>query len=263
MALSNAASALNPAELLKFAGTTLTQFWYLVRTRAPLAVLTAYVRTSLGDPLAKLRHRARLEEFRASTGGMRFSNDWFTSNIPSWLLTFDECGLAARPRIDALEIGCFEGRSSLFLVTTFPQIRITCVDLWGGSKEIEHHGARSSGEENFDANLAPYMDRITKRKGTSMSYFHNTTERSAFDLIYVDGSHYCDDVMVDALRSFELLKVGGILIFDDYLWRYYRRPTDNPAGPINAFLKLKKGCYRIVRVYWQLVLVKTAEADER
>lgn len=39
-----------------------------------------------------------------------------------------------------------------------------------------------------------------------------------FDFIYVDGLHLSQDVLYDALLSFDLLKVGGILIFDDYLW---------------------------------------------
>ena len=39
-----------------------------------------------------------------------------------------------------------------------------------------------------------------------------------FDLIYIDGSHQASDVLVDAIMSFELLKLGGVMIFDDYIW---------------------------------------------
>lgn len=43
--------------------------------------------------------------------------------------------------------------------------------------------------------------------------------RQRFDLVYIDGSHYSHDVLSDAVLSFPLLKVGGHMLFDDYLWR--------------------------------------------
>ena len=52
----------------------------------------------------------------------------------------------------------------------------------------------------------------------------NSSERAAelveagrsFDLIYIDGSHRRDDVMVDSLLAWSLLREGGFIIFDDY-----------------------------------------------
>tara|TARA_R110002110_G_scaffold119309_2_gene293735 strand:+ start:19812 stop:20003 length:192 start_codon:yes stop_codon:yes gene_type:complete len=59
-------------------------------------------------------------------------------------------------------------------------------------------------------------------------------------LTYVNGSHHKNDVIIDAVKCFEMLKVGGIMIFDDYFWQYYPDAIDNPAGAINTFLRLKK-----------------------
>ena len=47
------------------------------------------------------------------------------------------------------------------------------------------------------------------------------------------------------------------MIFDDYLWRYYPRRADNPAAAINAFLRLKQGCFELALVNWQVVIRKT------
>jgi predicted O-methyltransferase YrrM len=80
--------------------------------------------------------------------------------------------------------------------------------------------------------------------------------KNSFDLIYIDGSHHTDDVIVDAIKGFELLKVGGIMIFDDYFWGYYNKPIDNPAGAVNAFLRLKEGAFEIECIYRQLILKK-------
>ena len=40
-------------------------------------------------------------------------------------------------------------------------------------------------------------------------------ERS-FDIIYVDGSHDQDQVMIDAIMAYKLLDYGGFICFDDY-----------------------------------------------
>ena len=44
------------------------------------------------------------------------------------------------------------------------------------------------------------------------------TGEAPFDLIYIDGSHTAADVLTDAVLAFQLLRVGGVMIFDDYLW---------------------------------------------
>jgi predicted O-methyltransferase YrrM len=38
---------------------------------------------------------------------------------------------------------------------------------------------------------------------------------ASFDLIYIDGSHFFEDVFVDAYFSAKLLRVGGTMLFDD------------------------------------------------
>ena len=40
--------------------------------------------------------------------------------------------------------------------------------------------------------------------------------KNSIDLIYIDGSHEADNVLLDGLLSYKLLKEGGIMIFDDY-----------------------------------------------
>lgn len=77
----------------------------------------------------------------------------------------------------------------------------------------------------------------------------------------MDGSHFADDVLVDALRCFALLKVGGVMIFDDYLSIAYRNWRANPALAINTFLRLKRKYIRLVSVYGQLAVIKTASED--
>jgi hypothetical protein len=55
-----------------------------------------------------------------------------------------------------------------------------------------------------------------------------------------------------------MLKPGGVMFFDDYFWRHYPKAIDNPAAAINAFLRLKQGEYKIVRIYSQVVIEKVS-----
>jgi hypothetical protein len=54
-------------------------------------------------------------------------------------------------------------------------------------------------------------------------------EKQEFDVIYVDGSHFADDVLTDGITAWRLLKKDGVLIFEDLTWRYYPRAQENPG----------------------------------
>lgn len=199
-------------------------------------------------------HRRRFQEAMRSG---RFSDDWFCGNIPYWLAAFHRYGLCDRP-LRVLEIGSWEGLSSRFILDTLTQAHLTCVDTWQGADEHRYRPLPHI-EANFDANLAVHAQRLAKFKGTSLAFFGEQHKRAQFDLVYIDGSHHCDDVIVDAVKGFEQLKVGGVMILDDYLWRFYPNRNDNPAAAINAFLRLKAGCYELFMVYAQVILRKTAD----
>ena len=250
---------LHPIKLLRCGKNLFYGVRFLIKTHAPLAVVLTYISDKILERESISRYRTAQSDFKASLSSFSFSSDWFSEKIPFWLLTFDEYNFQTKPKIKALEIGSWEGCSSLFLLKTLPNVELTCVDLWKGSQELKDAGAHETGESNFDLNLSDYKDRLAKFKGTSFSYFSTHPDRNKFDFIYVDGSHYFVNVVIDAIKSFEQLKVGGIVIFDDYFWRYYPRAIDNPAGAINMFLRFKKGSYKVVHVYEQIIIEKTAD----
>jgi predicted O-methyltransferase YrrM len=237
---------------------------FLVRTDAQSAVFLRYLVSALRDGHKLAAYGPPLAAFRERMQSLRHSNDWFTHHIPQWLSVFEEYSLRDKTKVEVLEIGSWEGLSSYFILDSLRNAELTCVDTWQGADEHTSGYAAteqvlSAIESTFDSNLAPFGTRLTKYRGTSFSFFNEHTETGKFDLIYVDGSHHCDDVIVDAVKCFQMLKIGGLMIFDDYLWRWYPRAIDNPAAAINAFLRLKKGSYRLVRVYAQLVIEKTKD----
>jgi len=240
-----------------FSMSTLGKALHLWRNNATFGVVASYVAASCARHFRKKKHAEHVVMLRKFASDNAFTNDWFTANIPYWLDIFQGAGLTKRP-IRALEIGSFEGLSACFILQQLPQARLTCVDTWDGSDE--HSGlAFDSIEKAFDRHVQPWQDRVTKKKMTSLRCLSNLDGGEKFDLIYVDGSHHGDDVMVDLVLSFEHLKVGGVMIMDDYLWRYYPRSAEDPARAINSFLRLCEGRHKLLMAYRQVAIVKTAE----
>jgi predicted O-methyltransferase YrrM len=161
--------------------------------------------------------------------------DWFTHHIPTWNKWL--VGYVGRPRIRALEVGSLEGRSAIWLLTnvlTGEESRLTCCDPWQ-EKNRWLEDSMETIERRFDHNLHPFVDRVTKLKAHSLDGLIGLAGAGErFDIIYIDGDHYGPQVLTDAVLAFSLLCVGGVLIFDDYLWK-----ADNvevfPKEAIDAF----------------------------
>lgn len=253
--------ALGPFTNLKYCKDVMNDLIYLHKTHANKANFVSLITWAFHMPKLREAYKPVISQFSVEKQQLNLSNDWFSKNIPFWVSVFDEYKFQEKEKIEALEIGSWEGLSSYFILHYLKKAVLTCVDTWEGADEHQSGDAASlevlsNVENTFDTNLAKYQQRLTKYKGTSYSYFGKNFERNKFDLIYVDGSHHCDDVIIDAIKSFEMLKIGGILIFDDYLWQYYANPIDNPASAIHSFLKLKNGSYKILRTYYQLIILK-------
>lgn len=239
---------------IRWAARTLAFLLWIGRARP--AVFLHYITDSVrfsrvkrGTPAVAANHvaevRAEFEE-RASQG--EFKEPWFDGNVVPWCVTFSRVFHHADP-VEILEIGSWEGRSTLFFLTYFPQAHLTAVDTWVGGYEYQYNATGNLGdlEARFDKNLASCASRLTKRKGSSLSVLPKLLdEEREFDMIYVDGSHLADDVLTDGINAWRLLKRGGVMIFDDVLAPFYPRARANPVWAINLFLKYYKGDYKIL-----------------
>jgi glycosyltransferase involved in cell wall biosynthesis/predicted O-methyltransferase YrrM len=198
----------------------------------------------------------------------QFTADWFSHCIPVW----DQLiGGVRATRI--LEIGSFEGRSTCYLIENCSKtepIEIYCVDTWEGGVEHDKNAMREI-EQRFDHNVtlakqrASHAASVTKLKKSSTQALAEIIARreAPFDLIYVDGSHQAPDVLADAVLAFQLLRVGGIMIFDDYLWRLEpdgrQDPLNMPKPAIDSFINIFQRKLRIISglPIWQLYIEKT------
>ena len=179
----------------------------------------------------------------------RFTEDWFTQNIPVWHWMFQR--FKGRENLRYLEIGVFEGRSALWMlenVLTHPTAKLTAVDIFFDDLE-----------ERFRENLkkSGSQGKVNILKGTSQERLRQLPQDS-FDIIYIDGSHHAKHVFLDAALSWDLLKDGGLLIFDDYELAPRKVPADlRPKLPIDAFLMAFGEELELVHKGWQVAVRKT------
>ena len=170
-----------------------------------------------------------------------------TKNYPNWfqLTAIDYFQLMLknfkdRENLNFLQIGVYTGDCSRWLlnnVLTKQSSTLTDVDTWEGSNEAIYKQMDFLDVENvYDEKVSKY-NNVIKYKGTSESFL-TTVKQDSFDFIYIDGDHTADAVYQDALLSFKALKVGGIMAFDDYLWKNDPECTKlEPKIGIDKFLQ--------------------------
>lgn len=208
----------------------------------------------------------------------QFTNQWFNGSArPLW-----EDWL---PRIKPqriLEIGAYEGASACWLIEHLgvqQSLELHCIDTWQGGIEHQPGGTAaadmSAVEQRFHHNLKIALQGLNDLPHKTAVHVHKTSsvegmarllasgQRGSFDFIYIDGSHQAPDVLADAVLAFHLLRVGGVLAFDDYLWA-----EDLPGGPdplrcpkpaIDAFVNLHFRKLRVLVTGLQLLAQKVSE----
>lgn len=190
-----------------------------------------------------------------------YTRDWFGNNVPVWTRLL--APLAGRPGVRALEIGCFEGRATCWLldnVLTGVDARIDCVDTFEGSDEYASMDVSMDGvRERFEANVAPWRDRVEIHVGPSADVLRRLDRH--YEFVYVDASHAAADVIADAVLAWPLLAAGGVMVFDDYAWDWFARPERNPRLAVDAFRACYAGHYTLLHVGYQVAVRKLPAYD--
>jgi len=109
-----------------------------------------------------------------------------------------------------LEIGCFEGLSSVFFADNLinhQNSTLICVDPFLAIENNDHKNLLLGDQEkNFDYNIkiCNNPEKIVVKKITSDKFFEDNDMK--YDLIYIDGSHECSQINKDMENSFKVLK---------------------------------------------------------
>lgn len=184
-------------------------------------------------------------------------------------------GFLTGSKIDlCLEIGCFEGRVSNYIVENLLSEtgKLICVDplsdqyLNGDLSDEEEH-RNNSDWSYFSDQYNRFVKNVSENLGGKIELVRDLSKNAfpdlikkyegKFDLIYIDGDHRAMPVYVDAVNSFALCKVGGYILFDDYLWNVEGgTPDDEPKKGVDMFLNEYRGKYEIVAMGYQVMIRK-------
>jgi predicted O-methyltransferase YrrM len=183
----------------------------------------------------------------------KYSQVWFlTSEIRQRILQFIDTS-----KINTiLEIGCFEGLSSVFFADNLlnnTNSRLTCVDPFLNIDNNDHLIFLTNNEENnFDYNIkhCNNSNKIEVKKITSDTFFETNTR--TFNFIYIDGCHECDFIKRDMENSFKVLEKGGIMWMDDY----GGGDGIKIKNTMNTFLDTYNGLYDVIHIGYQLAIRK-------
>jgi hypothetical protein len=164
-----------------------------------------------------------------------------------------------QPNLRFLQLGAYTGDASVWLcenILTGEGSLLRDVDTWQGSDEREHK--KIDFNEVFNTYLSRTVDIPALHYSMTTKQFFTNTKLGDYDFIYIDANHTADAVASDAEYSWELLKRGGILAFDDYMWGQDLKPELTPRPAIDNFLEFHEGEYTVLTKDYQVWIRKNA-----
>jgi predicted O-methyltransferase YrrM len=164
--------------------------------------------------------------------------------------------------IKILEIGVYKGEAMEKFAEVFLESNKDAeyygIDTWEGSpeyveidfKEIEK-AALGRKEASSRKNNIHFI-----KKESVIALPELVIKNLMFDIIFIDASHTAKDVLYDSTLAVKLLNVGGIVIFDDYLWQKLEPIIFTPKPAIDSILNIFKDQLNILYMGYQVIAKK-------
>jgi predicted O-methyltransferase YrrM len=164
--------------------------------------------------------------------------------------------------INILEIGSYEGLSSVFFADNFLEregSRLTCVDPFLRISNNDHaQYLQNNQEKHFDINITRCnnSEKIKVFKITSDEFFENNEKK--YNIIYIDGCHEPEFISRDLENGFKCLEVNGIMWMNDY-----GKTIIAVKKTINKFLIKHRGEYVTIHQGYQIAIQKIEIVKEK
>jgi hypothetical protein len=152
--------------------------------------------------------------------------------------------LLAAPRAGVCaEIGVWAGGFSRRIVQLRKPSELHLIDPWQfvpSLPERMYGGSVASSQSYMDNLMASVVERFASNPSVKI---HRSTSLEAvrhfhdcyFDWIYLDGDHSYEAVLADLNAWFPKVKIGGLIVCDDYTWVDESR-TRSVKNAVHAFL---------------------------
>lgn len=183
---------------------------------------------------------------------VRWFDDFAKKNFEEHVLP-----LAGMP-INYLELGVFQGRSLLWMaqhVLTHADSRAIGVDPWDPAymrKADEMESSFAFAKKS----LRPWKNKVRLFRQTSSGFLRDSAfSRHTFDVIYIDGDHSPASVLEDSVLCWPLLKLGGLIIWDDYAAR-----SQSVKTVVKLISRIYGDCWHTLFSNYQFGVRKTGDA---
>lgn len=131
------------------------------------------------------------------------------------LILFSSISIEKKNVKKILEIGTFQGQTTILLSKLFPEAQIETLDLT--TDEVRKNQVYSYGIGQLSSN----QDSGTKIAFLTLNSLNLLNFSGKYDLIWVDGNHLSPYTISDIVNSVRLLASDGYLICDDV---YLKKP---------------------------------------
>jgi predicted O-methyltransferase YrrM len=131
-------------------------------------------------------------------------------------------------KLSILEIGSFEGASSVFIADTMllhPESKLICVDPFCVEDTTTPVDATTETVFLRNTSKSSQANKITHVKKFGADFYKENVD--IFDFIYIDGSHVLDDITIDFNHCLDIVRPNGIIWMDDYRQQHIAPHIDN------------------------------------
>jgi predicted O-methyltransferase YrrM len=190
-------------------------------------------------------------------GNYKFGTDWFSKKSPAWEVALKH--LVGKPNLQYLEVGVYEGRSVVWMlenVLTHPTSHVTGLDIfWAEDAKFYEYSAEEQKQYEDNLIAAGGEGRFTTIVGLSQVTLRELPV-DYYDVIYIDGAHNGPAVLEDGVLAWRMLKMGGVLIFDDYRWWPTASRIKTPRYAIDIFAEAFADSFDYVHSEGQAIFIR-------
>jgi predicted O-methyltransferase YrrM len=189
--------------------------------------------------------------------GKQFTSDWLTPKLQPWFTSLAH--LRDFPA-QVLDVGSYEGRSCVAFLSLLPQSTVTAIDTFGSDEVTLKAEQPSEVEGRFDNNVAPFAGRVRKMKDRAANALDELLQGGhEFDVIYLDAAKSRSAAIAHSVMAWPLLKIGGVLIWDDLKWGGSLPSRDRPSDAIHLFCDTFADSLEVLHCDRQMLIKKLSD----
>lgn len=165
---------------------------------------------------------------------MAFHERWFEG--PKKRRLAEALALVPAGPGELVEVGSWEGKSSILIAQTFPDSKVHVMDHWlGDLTDLSNGVADLAASRDV---FADFWENVTDAGVAHQICVHRADWRISFAewrhpirMIFIDGQHTYDEVVDNITQAFPYMVPGGVICGDDFTVKQVGRAVLDVLGP--------------------------------